>query len=96
MNPEELIYTLVVTDIPLYNPPPQTEAFIKNLISVAKTEIAREGIQLNVNDIDHAQTVAMYASYLYRRRSAPQNGMPRMLRWRLNNLLFSQKAKASE
>lgn len=33
----------------------------------------------------------MYAAYLVRKR-ATEEAMPRMLRWALNNRLFSQKA----
>ena len=38
--------------------------------------------------------VEMYAAYLYRRRREENVQMPRMLRWALNNRLFSQKGEA--
>ena len=41
---------------------------------------------------EEAQCVVMYAAYLYRKR-ATDEGMPRMLRWTLNNLIFSQKMR---
>jgi hypothetical protein len=37
----------------------------------------------------------MYASWLYDKRRAPENTMPRMLRWNLNNRLMSQKMQVS-
>ena len=37
----------------------------------------------------------MYADYLWRRRDS-QSGMPRMLRWALNNKVLAQKAGGSD
>lgn len=60
------------------------------LISSAKEFIAKEGITLTSSQ-DDALLVEMYAAYLYRKRKEQQNEMPRMLRWALNNRLFSEK-----
>lgn len=67
------------------------DEYLKTLIASAKKYIAREGIDLT-ESVDDALLVEMYAAYLYRKRreNVP---MPRMLRWNLNNRLFSQKAK---
>ena len=35
--------------------------------------------------------IAMYAAYLYRKRKEEKGAMPRMLRYELNQRLFSQK-----
>ena len=56
----------------------------------AKKFILKEGIALT-NSQDDALLVEMYAAYLYRKRKEQQNEMPRMLRWALNNRLFSEK-----
>ena len=40
---------------------------------------------------EDGQLVEMYAAYLIRKRATAE-GMPRMLRWALNNRLFGQKA----
>ncbi len=57
----------------------------------ANANIAREGIKLE-DTVEDNQMIVQYASWLWRCR---ENGdaMPRMLRYRLNNRLFSQKMK---
>lgn len=58
----------------------------------AKTEITREGISLNMSAVGDMQLVVMYAAWTWRKR-ATGDGMPRMLRYALNNRLFSQKVQ---
>lgn len=82
------------------------DTYIMQLIQVAKVEIKREGINLDLEDIADCNLVVMYASYLYRRRTENNENtaywtetnqffdMPRMLRHALNNRLFSQKMRA--
>lgn len=60
-------------------------AYIQN----AQAEIQREGITLGSN-VDDDQLVIMYAAWTWRRRDSG-DGMPRMLRYALNNRVFSQK-----
>lgn len=57
----------------------------------AKVRIEREGITLSVTDTDHCNVIIMYAAWLWRKRDTGE-GMPRMLRYELNQLIFSQKA----
>ena len=58
--------------------------------------IEREGATaLDLSTLEDKQLVVMYAAWLWRRRDT-QEGMPRMLRWALNNRIFSEKAKAKE
>lgn len=59
------------------------EQYLEN----AKTEITREGVSLTEND---SQLVIMYAAWTWRRRDSG-DGMPRMLRYALNNRVFSEK-----
>lgn len=68
---------------------------IAQFIQAAEKEIVREGAVLNPEDIDHANIVAMYAGWMWRRRDTGE-GMPRMLRYALNNLVFSQKMAGGE
>lgn len=82
------------------------DVFISQLVAVAKAEIKREGINLDLEDIADCNLVVMYASYMYRRRTENNENtaywteanqwfdMPRMLRHALNNRLFSQKMRA--
>lgn len=70
------------------------DAYLQNLIETAKQMITREGITL-VDTVEDGQLVVMYAAYLYRKRADDAPVMPRMLRYALNNRLFSQKVSAS-
>lgn len=58
----------------------------------ARAEIAREGVVLNSADLSDVQLVVMYAAWTWRKRDSME-GMPRMLRYALNNRIFSQKAR---
>ena len=66
------------------------------IIPAAKKAISQEGITLDLTDLNDCNIVVMYASYLYRKRADTEAGMPRMLRYALNNRLFAEKAKAPE
>lgn len=75
-------------------PNEQRAAYLTQAISAAQAFIAREGITLT-DSIEDGQLVEMYAAYLVRKRATTEP-MPRMLRWTLNNRLFSQKAQVSD
>lgn len=75
-------------------PNEQRAAYLTQAISAAKALITREGIALT-DSIEDGQLVEMYAAYLVRKRATTEP-MPRMLRWALNNRLFSQKAQVSD
>ena len=64
--------------------------YLEALIASARDFIATEGIELT-ESISDAMLIEMYAAYLYRRRREENVAMPRMLRWALNNRLFSKK-----
>ena len=66
------------------------------LLTAAQGVIATQGITLDLEKIDDCNLVVMYASYLYRKRADDNPAMPRMLRYELNNRLFSQKVAAEE
>lgn len=69
--------------------------FLKSLILAAETAIQREGITLVDGDMDIDMAVVQYAAYLFRKRASNETAMPRFLRWRLNNILMSQKGKTN-
>lgn len=68
----------------------------------ARAAIETEGITLAntgteeapLLSVEDAGLVIMYAAWLWRKRDTGE-GMPRMLRWQLNNKLFSQKVAAN-
>jgi len=69
-----------------------TTAFDERLaqyVETAKAEITREGATL-VDTASDSQLVAMYAAWLWRKRDTGE-GMPRMLRYAINQRVFSQK-----
>ena len=70
------------------------DEYLRNLIATARRMITREGIMLT-DSIEDGNLVVMYAAYLYRKRADDAPVMPRMLRYALNNRLFSQKVSES-
>lgn len=71
------------------------DEFLYSLITTAESAIQREGITLVENDMDIDMAVVQYAAYLFRKRASSETAMPRFLRYRLNNILFSQKGAGS-
>ena len=69
----------------------EKETELTQYIYASITYIEREGITLNFDDISDNLLVTMYASWLYDKRKDGVAVMPRMLRYNLNNRLFSQK-----
>lgn len=67
------------------------DTYLAQLVTVAESEIAREGITLSLSDLNDVNIVVMYAAYLYRKRADDTPVMPRMLRYALNNRLFAEK-----
>ncbi len=85
---EELLLAAVHADLGI-----ASKAFDERLLArirTAQARIAEEGITLEDTEADR-DLVVMYAAYLWRSRSTGE-GMPRMLRYALNNRLFSRKA----
>lgn len=63
---------------------------LEQYLESAKAYIETEGITLD-NTVDDGNLVVMYASWLWQKRRE-NVGMPRMLRWALNNRLFTEKS----
>lgn len=87
------ILTMLQVDLGEFYPNEQRKAYLLQCINAAQSFIAREGIALT-ESVEDGQLVEMYAAYLVRKRATAE-AMPRMLRWALNNRLFSQKASES-
>lgn len=69
-----------------------TDAYDERLeqyIAAAESEIVREGAVLS-ETVGDLQLVVMYAAWMWRRRDGME-GMPRMLRYALNNKIFAGK-----
>lgn len=66
---------------------------LKQYIQTAYKNIKAEGAQtLNIEDVEDAQLVVMYAAWMWRRRDSG-DGMPRMVRYALNNRVLGEKAR---
>lgn len=68
------------------------DVLLQNMLMASKNMIEREGIILE-DSIECDMIQIQYAAYLFRKRASSETAMPRFLRYELNNLLFSQKAK---
>lgn len=91
---DETILTMLKTNLQIIAGNTLQDAYLQNLIETAKQMITREGITL-ADTIEDGNLVVMYAAYLYRKRADDSPVMPRMLRYALNNRLFSQKVSES-
>lgn len=87
------ILTMLQVDLGELFPSDARKAYLQQCISAARQLITREGIDLT-DSIEDGQLVEMYAAYLVRKRATTEP-MPRMLRWTLNNRLFSQKVSGN-
>lgn len=63
---------------------------LSQYLTSAKDAITKEGITLDDSVISDGNLVVMYAAWMWRKRDTNE-GMPRMLRWQLNNRLFGEK-----
>lgn len=91
---DETILTMLKANLQIMPENTLQDEYLNSLITTAKQMITREGITL-VDTVEDGQLVVMYAAYLYRKRADDAPVMPRMLRYALNNRLFSQKVSAS-
>lgn len=79
------------------------DARLSQYLAAARKEIEREGVKLSLDDpsadppttetVDDAHLQVMYAAWLWRRRDTME-GIPRMLRWQINNRLFGDNLEA--
>ena len=69
---------------------------LEQLLTAAPRAIKEEGAStLDASDPLDMQLIVMYAAWLWRRRDNME-GMPRMLRWQLNNRVMAEKAVVTD
>lgn len=68
------------------------DARLLQYLENAQRQIEQEGATVNTTDPLDGSLVVMYAAWMWRRRDSME-GMPRMLRWQLNNRIFAEKAR---
>ena len=84
------ILSLLNTDLGFIQPDAARATQLQQLIAAAVAFIQREGLALSAPyTVEQAQIIEMYAAYLFRKRDTG-DGMPRMLRWALNNAILAQ------
>lgn len=66
--------------------------YLKHLLKLSENEMNREGIKKE-DSTEYDGLNIQYAAYLFRKRASNETTMPRFLRFSLNNLLISQKAR---
>ena len=65
------------------------DARLAQYLASAKTEIEREGVVFASSpSLADSNLIIQYASWMWRKRDTGE-GMPRMIRWQINNRLFS-------
>ena len=84
----DTLLTMLKTDLGIVTNAYDTR--LQQVIDSAKALIRQEGVTLNETAYEDAQIIIMYAAWLWRRRDSGE-GMPRMVRYALNNRLFSEK-----
>lgn len=91
MTDQDLLTMLKVDLGFISNGETRIDTRLAQLLKVAEAEIKKEGATtLNKAQIDDAQLIVMYAAWLWRKRDT-QEEMPRMVRYALNNRVFSEK-----
>lgn len=71
------------------------DEYLLKLLEFAEERVKKEGIKIS-ESLECGMVVIHYAAYLFRRRAGNETGMPRYLRYELNNMLMSQKGKTSD
>ena len=67
---------------------------LSQYIEAADQAITEMGATLDYTVLKDSQLVVMYAAWTWRKRDSGE-GMPRMLRYALNNRIFSEKVKSN-
>lgn len=66
------------------------DARLTQYLQNAEKQIEREGTIIDLSDAGDMQLVVMYAAWTWRKRDSGE-GMPRMIRYALNNRIFAEK-----
>ena len=66
------------------------DARLTQYLQNAEKQIEREGAIIDLSDAEDMQLVVMYAAWTWRKRDSGE-GMPRMIRYALNNHIFAEK-----
>lgn len=88
-TPEEIMLGMLKVDLGISST--AYDSRLGQYITSAKAEIVREGYTFpETLSVDDMQLIVMYATWMWKKRETGE-GMPRMLRYLLNQRVFSQK-----
>lgn len=91
----ETMLTMLKTDLGIRTSTAYDERLVQ-LITAAMRFIKEEGASdLDASDPLDMQLIVMYAAWLWRKRD-DMPGMPRALRWNLNNRIMAEKAVSAD
>ena len=86
------VLMLLQADLNQLAPDEMQLAYLRHLLDASLQLTAKEGVKMSEPYTpEDAQLLIMYAGHLFRKRNTGEP-MPRMLRWALNNRIFSEKA----
>ena len=93
---DSTMLTMLKTDLSITAAQTAYNTRLEQLLTAAQREIIKEGAStLDASDPLDMQLIVMYAAWLWRRRDNME-GMPRMLRWQLNNRVMAEKAVVTD
>ena len=85
---DSTLLAMLKTDLGISSVQTAYNTRLEQLLTAAQEAIVKEGASdLDASDPLDMQLIVMYAAWLWRRRDN-MDGMPRMLRWSLNNRVF--------
>lgn len=88
-TPEEIMLGMLKVDLGISST--AYDSRLGQYLTSAKAEIVREGYTFpETLSVDDMQLIVMYATWMWKKRETGE-GMPRMLRYLLNQRVFSQK-----
>jgi hypothetical protein len=89
------LLTMLKTDLGILSTTVYDER-LRSYLTSAMDAIRKEGATtISPSSPLDAQLIVMYAAWLWRKRDSME-GMPRMLRWQLNNRVLSEKAGGAD
>lgn len=93
----DILLTMLKTDLGILTTTIYDTRLTQIILAAQRAIIAEGATTLDTTGSDalDADLTVKYAAWLWRRRDGME-GMPRMVRWLLNNRIFSEKAGAAD
>ena len=83
--------TMMKTDLGIMATTPAYDTRFTQILNSSELMIREQGATLDLDNGEDLQLLVMYATWTWRRRDTG-DGMPRMLRYALNNRILKEKA----